>query len=283
MDTAKNSQMDMPARSAWIYFLLVFVLTVPFWALSFFVHAEGLPDNLPVTDIGATFMPMLAAMLLVYREEKWAGVRRLLGKTFDYRKINNKTWYLPIVFLMPVLYFLIYWAMRGKGLPVPDTWSIPAQTLLLLAAFFIAAAGEELGYMGYAIDPMLARWSALSASLIMGSIWAIWHFPSMIEIGQSPALMAWGFLVTVSFRVLYVWLYNNTGKCVFAVILFHAIANTGRSIFPGGRSYFELDDAAVGYSIISLAAVTVTYLWGAKTLASYRFARHSSPSGQRPG
>jgi len=68
----------------------------------------------------------------------------------------------------------------------------------------------------------------------------------MIQLGQTPTLMAWGTLFTVGVRILPVWLYNNTGKSVFAAIFFHAMVNTGRSVFPGGRSHFELADGAVG-------------------------------------
>lgn len=263
-------------RSPLIFFVLVFALTMPLWTLSTVVKAEGLPDNLPVTDIGATFVPLIAASILVYREEKFDGIKRLLSRAFDYKRIKQKIWYVPIVFLMPFLYVLTYLVMRLIGLPVPVQWHAPLVTPLTFLAFFMAAAGEELGYMGYVIDPMQERWSALTTCLIVGPVWALWHFPSMIQIGQTATLMAWGFLATVGFRVLYVWLYNNTGGSVFGVILFHAIGNTGRTIFPGGRSYFELADAAVGYSIIVIAAVIVTYLWGSKTLAQYRYTRQQT-------
>jgi membrane protease YdiL (CAAX protease family) len=259
-------------RSPLIFFVLVFTITIPLWMLSTIVKAEGLPDNLPVTDIGATFVPLIAASILVYREDKIDGVKRLLSKAFDYRRIRQKIWYVPIIFLMPVLYVLTYGIMRLIGLPVPVEWNIPLQTPLIFLAFFFAAAGEELGYMGYLIDPMQNRWTALTTCLIVGPIWALWHFPSMIQLGQSPMLMAWGFLATVAFRILYVWLYNNTNGSVFGVILFHAISNTGRTIFPGGRSHFELADAAIGYSIIVITAVIVTISWGAKTLSHYRFS-----------
>jgi uncharacterized protein len=236
-----NISVASKRRSPLIFFLLVFALTVPFWALSTKVKVEGLPDNLPVTDIGATFVPLIAALILVYREEKFSGVKKLLKRTVDYKNIKQKIWYAPIIFLMPLLYLLTYGIMRLIGLPVPTQGHIPLVTPLLFIAFFIAAAGEELGYMGYAIDPLQERWSALTACLIMGPLWAVWHFPSMIQIGQTPTLMVWGFLATVGFRILYVWLYNNTGKSVFGVIFFHAMGNTGRSIFPGGRAHFELE------------------------------------------
>ncbi len=270
MNTGASSKTKRPPLT---FFVLVYALTIPFWVLSTIVKVEGLPDNLPVTDIGATFVPLIAASILVYREEKLGGVMRLLKRAFDYKRIKQKIWYVPIIFLMPLLYFLTYGVMRLIGLPVPVEWHIPLLTPLFFVFFFIGAAGEELGYMGYAIDPMQDRWSALTASLIMGSLWAIWHIPSMIQVGQPPTLMARGLLGTVGFRILDVWLYNNTGKSVFGVILFHAMGNTGRSVFPGGRSHYELASGAVGYSIIVITAVIVTILWGPKTLARYRFGK----------
>lgn len=258
-------------KSPLAFFILVYALTIPFWILSTVMSAEGLPDNLPITDVGATFVPLIAAVILIYREEKFDGVKRLLGRTLDYRRIKSKAWYIPTIFLMPLLDFLTYFIMRGIGLPIPVTWHIPATAPLIFLAFFFAAAGEELGYTGYAIDPMQDRWGALKACIIMGVIHAIWHYPSMIALGQTLPLMAWGTLFTIGIRILIVWLYNNTGKSVFVAILLHAIGNTARSIFPGGRPAFELGDAAVGYSIVVVASIIVVLLWGPKTLARNRF------------
>jgi hypothetical protein len=107
-------------------------------------------------------------------------------------------------------------------------------------------------------------------------IHAVWHFPSEISIGQTLGLFIWGgVILAVSFRILTVWLYNNTGKSVFAAILFHAVTNTGRSIFPGSRSTFELYDGAIGYGLIAITTVIVVFLWGPKTLARFRYARRA--------
>jgi hypothetical protein len=92
----------------------------------------------------------------------------------------------------------------------------------------------------------------------------------MLALGQSHALLWWGLLATVAYRVLYVWLYNNTNQSVGAVILFHAIGNTGRTAFPGGRAHFELAHAAIGYGLVTLTAVVVVTLWGPRTLARWR-------------
>ena len=263
-------------RSPYLFFILVYALSIPLWALNV-IYPIHLPvDNLPVTDIVATFTPLIAASILAYREAGLSGVKNLLKRTFDYRRITKKTWYIPILFLMPAIFVLTYGIMRLLGLPVPAVWNPPLLTPLLFVAFFFAAAGEELGYTGYATDPMQARYTALTASLIIGFIHAIWHVPSAASIGYTLGLYIWGVIVLgVSFRILTVWIYNNTGKSVFAAILFHAVTNTGRSIFPGSRSAFELYDGAIGYGLIAIVTVIVVYLWGATTLARFRYARRT--------
>ena len=66
-------------------------------------------------------------------------------------------------------------------------------------------------------------------------------------------------------------IYNNTGRSVFAVILFHAIGNVCRFAFPADHNPL-VDYPGVNYSIFLIAAVIVTVLWGWETLARYRYA-----------
>ncbi len=58
--------------------------------------------------------------------------------------------------------------------------------------------------------PLLERWGALPAVLVMGTIHAVWYYPSDYSMGQTRAMMAWGTLLTIAFRILTIWLYNNT-------------------------------------------------------------------------
>ena len=98
----------------------------------------------------------------------------------------------------------------------------------------------------------------------------------MIKMGQSSQLIAWGLLATVAFRVITVWIYNNSNFSLFAVVVAHAAGTTARTAFPGGREGYELGDGAISYSIVILTAITVTALWGWRTLSSYRGARSLS-------
>ncbi len=67
-----------------------------------------------------------------------------------------------------------------------------------------------------------------------------------------------------------VWLYNNTGKSVFAVAVFHAALNLSYMLFPVHGSHF---DVRLGGLVMAFAAALVTVVWGPRTLARHRDAR----------
>jgi membrane protease YdiL (CAAX protease family) len=255
------------------FFLLVFALTIPLWVIEPMVKVKGLPLDVPITDLIATFTPLIAACIFVYKEEGTIGIKRLLKRIFDFPRIKQKIWYLPVIFLMPIIYLLIYGVMQLLGLPLPVGVDIPFLKIAVISvAIFIAAAGEEVGYMGYAVDTMQERWGALTAAITMGLVWAIWHYPSIIQQGHNLIWIVWGTLGTVGVRILIVWLYNNTEKSVSACIIFHSMANIGRILFPKDQNHNPLVDYPdVHYSIIAITAVIVIFLWGSKTLARYRY------------
>ena len=222
------------------------------------------PINFPMTSV-----PLLVALILVYREEGLGGVRRLLRRILDQRRIRNRIWYGPIIFLMPGIFLLTYGVMRLMGLPLPNEPYIPfLQIPLLLVLFFILAIGEEVGWTGYVTDPMQDRWNALTTGIILGSVTALWHLVPLIQMGRTPIWIAWWALGSISIRILTVWLYNNTGRSLFAAIVFHAMFNVSFALFPNYGSHW---DPAVSGAIITIVAVIVAFLWGTRTLARYRY------------
>jgi membrane protease YdiL (CAAX protease family) len=134
----------------------------------------------------------------------------------------------------------------------------------------ILAIGEEVGWTGYVTDPMQERWSALTTAIILGVVTVIFHFVPLIQMGRTPAWIAWWALWSVPLRIFILWLYNNTGRSLFAAIVFHAMVNLSLPIFP-----IDYDQAITQFTsgtITVIAAVIVTYLWGSRTLARYRYA-----------
>jgi uncharacterized protein len=240
--------------------VLVFVLSIPSWLIE--------PRDWPVTaSVGA---PLIAALSLSYSEDGLAGTRKLLRRVFDQERIEPKIWYVPTIFLLPVIFLLTYEVSRLTGLPLPDKPYIPLLMIPpLFALFIVLAVCEEVGWTGYATDPMQERWSALNTSIIVGSVGAIWHFVPLIEMGRAAAWIAWWALGTVALRTLTVWLYNSTGRSLFAAIVFHSTFNVSFAVFPNYGSHWN---PAVAAPITVTTAAIVTFLWGPKTLARYRYA-----------
>ena len=259
-------------KSPLTFFLLVFVFSIPFWLLG----AEGgrltnaISVNLPISSLMAV-CPLIAALILTCRESKFSGMKNLVKRVFDNKRTNRKIWYLPVIFLMPLIMILSYGAMSLIGPALPKL-QISFQIILIGAIFFIvffvSAIGEEVGWSGYAIDPLQDRWGALQASTVLGVVWAIWHVVPYVEANNSVIWIFWECLATVGLRVLIVWLYNNTGKSVFAAILFHAMIDVTWVLFPIYGSNYNPEITGI---IIIITASIASFLWGPKTLARYRY------------
>jgi hypothetical protein len=137
-------------RSVTTFFLLVFLLSIPIWFMG--AVAEQLlpgemPTNLPISSLMAC-SPVIAAVILVRRQEGSEGVKTLLRRAFDYKRIKGIVWYVPILFLWPAMMVLEYGLMKLMGVPLSE----PRLPVLMLpvsfAVFFVAALGEELGWQG---------------------------------------------------------------------------------------------------------------------------------------
>ncbi len=248
-------------RSPLTYFVLTFALSIPFWIAGALTDLQLLPA-LPVSAFGI-ICPVGAAAILVYRENGRAGVVALLQRSFDFKRVREPLWYLPTILLMPAIMVVSYVAMRliGVALPVPQ-FSL-ATTLMLLVVCFIAAIGEELGWMGYAIDPLQDRFGALGGAGLIGVVWAVWHVIPLLSVQRSWEWIAWWSLGTLALRVIITWLYNNTGRSVFVAVLFHAMINVTWQLFPINGSYY---DPRVTGLISAAVAVIVVIGWGSKTL-----------------
>ncbi len=191
----------------------------------------------------------------------------------------NWRWYLAAILLLPALQIasilLTLWLTR-----VPVDFSHPmirevvpldAPLLALVfpwLVFEILTNGEEWGWRGYVLPRLQAKYSALTASLIVGVIWGVWHLPKFLGAGLSgERSFLWFVIAHVALSVFYTWLYNNTRGSLLLVTLFHASGNTAGMFLP-------VSFAAVGGIMSNLlivlyiiAAVVVTVAAGPANLS----------------
>jgi membrane protease YdiL (CAAX protease family) len=176
---------------------------------------------------------------------------------------------------MPAVCLLEFSVLRLTGSTVPLPQIVPGAALLLFVALFIGAIGEEVGWQGYAYPSLRTRQGALRAALVLGTVWALWHLISFIQLGRSPEWIFWHSLSAMALRVVIVWLFENARQSVLVAVLFHTMINVSWALFPiAGSDY----DPFVTFVILALAAGPIVALWGPATLARFRPLGHARSS-----
>lgn len=219
--------------------------------------------------------PFACAVLLTHLRESAAEARTFWARAFDPRRMPGP-WLVTALLLHPALVGAATMADFITG-GSPAQWSDSARGLdepgaLLSTLFFVFWFGplpEEIGWRGYALDPLQKRLGALGASLVVGSAWALWHVPLFFLEGTFQhglglgSTRFWIFSATLlPLSVLMTWVYNHTRRSTLAAVLIHFTGNlTGLLIAKTERlALWEL--VAVG-----VAALAVTAMYGPRELS----------------
>jgi CAAX protease family protein len=245
-------------RSPTAFFLLLLTIALPLWLVSGRLGVIS-ALRIPTSDLALAFSPMTAALVMTAWREGWRAAATILMRAFDPTSMRGGWWNVATVLIPPAIYATSWAVMRLAGSGASPPPFEPLRLVLLLGLFLVLAAGEEVGWMGYAFEPMQRRWGALTASAIVAGPWWLGHLPSMAEIGATRADMAWWALGALGLRIVMAWLYNNTGASLFAMVLFHALLNLSRiATFPViGTHYVTAYQATAYLGVAGLAAAAV--------------------------
>lgn len=117
--------------------------------------------------------------------------------------------------------------LAGAPVAVADT-TVTAFLTKFAVTLFLAGALEEFGWRGFIQPRLQERWSALTAAVLIGVVWALWHLPLAYG-GAGAGYDAGAFVVLLiglpAFSVVMAWLYNSTRGGLLFVMLFHAMIN----------------------------------------------------------
>jgi len=170
-------------------------------------------------------------------------------------------WYLFAILYMPTVKAAVTLSHRlvtGEWPPFGQEGPVVIGIATLLST--PVQAGEEIGWRGYALPAVAARFGLGPASIIIGFIWGVWHLPLFLlpvadKYGQSFPLYVTG---VIAFSVAIAWLYGNTQGSLLLTMLMHSAFNQTIGIVsdllrPGQKAF------ALGASLPFL--LTICWMW----------------------
>jgi membrane protease YdiL (CAAX protease family) len=243
------------------FFALAFALTwlafIPWYAS----NAEGIP--------WFTFGPFAAALIMSALTGGWPAVRGLLAKIGHWRV--GILWYLVALGLPVAIQLAAILINPLFGSPPPAWSNIPPVAsiipMVLLFAVFSGPLGEEPGWRGFALPRLLERYPALTASLVLGVVWAAWHLPLLLV----DDLTLYGTINAVLAAVVFTWVYQNTGGSVLIPILMHM--SHQNSVRYLGKVFVDQDHTQqqwIAVALWGLAVIAIVAVKGGASFASGR-------------
>lgn len=208
-----------------LFYILAYLFTWTIWgsAVAEQHHMLGfhLPDRLGY--YGVTWAALIVAVLASGK----AGFFDLLKRMFRVRV--SPLWYVAVL-LGPFAISLAavgIFRLFGGVVRLDPSVTLGALPFFVLNEVALFWGTEELGWRGFALPRLQARYSALTASLITGVLWGLWHTPEFLNtqspISQYPYVAFLVFAVAES--IVITWVFNHTRGSVLIAALLHGVTD----------------------------------------------------------
>ncbi|MEO1080656.1 MAG: CPBP family intramembrane glutamic endopeptidase [Pseudomonadota bacterium] len=241
-------------KSIPVFLAGVFFLSIPFWTLGAVVDKPLLP-GLPISAL-MVIVPTLVAAFVTARRRGSAAVWALFRRAIDIQQLSPWAWPVALCTMPTVMLASGLW-LTVSGQDIPQFEFNPGQTVILLGVFFLAATAEEIGWTGFATDPLLRSTGIFTTGLLIGAAAALWHFIPLTQADRSISWIAWWTLGTVMRRILMVWVYARGGGSVFGASLFHAMSNVSWMLFPIMGSHYDPRSTALASTLIVVLVAAI--------------------------
>ena len=263
------------SRPIIIFLILTFSLSLIFYFL--IIHTGKLGSGFGLYVTGLMWCPGLSALITSF----------ILG-----RQISELGWqwgkakYQWRSYLIPLLYafiaYIIIWSFGWGGfynkefvtqVSTSFGWTQLPSGLIIFFYFIMTgifgmassaatAMGEEIGWRGFLVPELSKRFNYTKTSFIVGSIWAVWHFPILIFADYNSGTPYWygltcftAMIISISF--VFTWFRLKSNSLWTGVIL-HASHNLFiQSLFTpltkdtGNTKYF-IDEFGIVLPIVCL-------------------------------
>ncbi len=211
------------------FILICYGFSWGLWSLMILSSQGMLPFRFPTNPLGS-FGPAVAAIGLTAVLHGREGLRRLRQRLFQWRESGAQ--YLFTILSTAAMYAVaISLAALTGSLPLPVFENLDRWYLVFPLALYVlilgGPLGEEIGWRGYLLPALQRRTSPLTAALLVGLAWSVWHLPDFWLEGaaQKGSSILFFAVTTIALSVVFTWVFNKTQGSIFVAVLYHFFVN----------------------------------------------------------
>lgn len=211
-----------------LYFVMTFAFSWFFWTIPIFL-SMGIYKNSSLSSyFGLGVLgPIVISTLLSLEIFGGSGVRDLTSR-IGFKGVQFR-WYFfaALTFVgISIATLLVYFILAGALEKTFQYYSF-GDYISMMPIFLVFSTFEEVGWRGFALPRLRNTFNPLTASIVLGVIWGVWHFPKLISEGTTDVN---SFIVILAFAVLVSlfmsWIYENSKGSIALAILAHAALNS---------------------------------------------------------
>ncbi len=250
--TPRNSK-----RQVRIFFLCAFGATwgiglVGLIAPRIFPGARAFTHASPFYPLAA-YAVSFAGIVMTAVYDGSAGLRRFAQRLLPWRA--GPQWYAIIFGGYGLITFAALKVSRLFGAGPAQMPGLRAMLvgLALTLVYDVGPLGEEFGWRGFALPRILEFRSPLVATLILGTIHALWHVPLFFIPGMTQRQLSFPVFVvgTIAIAVICTWVYLRTRANLLLAILVHLMSNYCSGILgPRAYPFLMVGETAAAIAII---------------------------------
>ncbi len=231
------------------------------------------------------FGPSIAGVVIIAITMGKTGMQDL-GQRFLRWRVGFLWWAVALLFTGLILLFSIAInVILGGKLP---SFAFFRQEWYLAPVFFLLTIiggplGEEFGWRGFALPNLQHKWNPTIASIIIGTVWGLWHLPLFFQPGSLHHQIGIAWLPVyvigeIALASIMTWVYNKTGgSLLVGGIILHNADNfwastlitdeTMTTAFQGGvQSQFDMQlyliSTAVSVLVVLVLALVTKWRLG---------------------
>ncbi len=225
--------------------ILVFILIAYLfsWGIEFIAIFQ-MNSNLQFTKLSkylffSQFGPTIAAIITLLFFDGFSHLKETINRIFVFR--FSYIHYLFILFTIPLA---LFFTLKLFGITPKDKSS----SLLIYITLFaspingilgglfngVGPLGEEFGWRGFLLPQLLLKYNDIKSSIILGIIWAFWHFPIFFfdEFRNGLSFLEFVMLYPVSIILISYFMtsaWRLSKSSIFVAIWVHGIFNVALS------------------------------------------------------